>query len=176
MATIVADSRVSGRLDLDHLSHMACRDLDALYRQGSTPRNLNQLDGAPTARLLSARAVSETPVAPLLRWLAASPLFPWSGKHFHGGRRSGGEGSNLIRVGRQWTCLSFESRLSTSWLDGGDCIELDYRQRSPWWARRFRDELRELAPDLYLGATLLRWRRGQSLVLFWFALDTRSGR
>lgn len=37
-----------------------------------------------------------------------------------------------------------------SWLDGKDCIVLDYSETS-LFARKIRDEIREVAPHLYLG-------------------------
>jgi hypothetical protein len=42
-----------------------------------------------------------------------------------------------------------------SWFDGADCIVLDYSQRSIV-ARWVRDEIRRVAPGLYLGLVYLR--------------------
>lgn len=44
----------------------------------------------------------------------------------------------------------------SSWLDGKECIVLDYSHTS-LIARRIRDEIREIAPDLYLG--VVYWDR-----------------
>jgi hypothetical protein len=41
-----------------------------------------------------------------------------------------------------------------SWFDGGDCIVLDYSKRS-LVARFVRDEIRKVAPGLYLGLVYL---------------------
>jgi hypothetical protein len=41
-----------------------------------------------------------------------------------------------------------------SWFDGGDCIVLDYSKRS-LIARWVRDEIRKVAPGLYLGLVYL---------------------
>lgn len=41
-----------------------------------------------------------------------------------------------------------------SWFDGGDCIVLDYSKRS-LVARWVRDEIRKVAPGLYLGLVYL---------------------
>jgi hypothetical protein len=41
-----------------------------------------------------------------------------------------------------------------SWFDGGDCIVLDYSKRS-FVARWVRDEIRRVAPGLYLGLVYL---------------------
>ena len=52
-----------------------------------------------------------------------------------------------------------------SWIDGRDCIVLDYSQTSVV-AHWIRDEIREVAPDLYLG--IVFWDRRKILN---FALD-----
>lgn len=41
-----------------------------------------------------------------------------------------------------------------SWFDGGDCIVLDYSKRS-FVAKWVRDEIRRVAPGLYLGLVYL---------------------
>lgn len=45
-----------------------------------------------------------------------------------------------------------------SWHDGKDCIVLDYMKRS-LVARYIRDEIRRVAPGLYLGLVFVRGRR-----------------
>jgi hypothetical protein len=45
-----------------------------------------------------------------------------------------------------------------SWFDGGDCIVLDYSNRS-LLARWVRDEIRRVAPGLYLGLAYLGRKR-----------------
>jgi hypothetical protein len=52
-----------------------------------------------------------------------------------------------------------------SWFDGRECIVLDYSKRS-LVAKRVRDEIREVAPGLYLG--LVFWG---STKLFYFTLQ-----
>jgi hypothetical protein len=42
-----------------------------------------------------------------------------------------------------------------SWLDGADCVVLDY-SRTSLVARWIRDEIREVAPDTYLGLVFVR--------------------
>jgi hypothetical protein len=41
-----------------------------------------------------------------------------------------------------------------SWFDGADCIVLDYSKRS-FFAKLVRDEIRRVAPGLYLGVVYL---------------------
>jgi len=45
-----------------------------------------------------------------------------------------------------------------SWFDGADCIVLDYSKRS-LLARFVRDEIRRVAPGLYLGLVYLGKKR-----------------
>jgi hypothetical protein len=55
-----------------------------------------------------------------------------------------------------------------SWVDGADCVLLDY-SRTSFVARMVRDELRLVAPGLYLGV-IWTWRRRVG----WFTLRSPS--
>jgi hypothetical protein len=55
--------------------------------------------------------------------------------------------------------------LAPSWIDGKDCVVLDYSQTSVV-AHWIRDEIRQVAPNLYLGVVF--WERRKILN---FALD-----
>ena len=57
-----------------------------------------------------------------------------------------------------------------SWYDGEPCIVLDYSKTS-FAARKIRDEIREIAPGVFLG--LVFWGRRHVLD---FALDFRRRR
>ncbi len=58
-----------------------------------------------------------------------------------------------------------------SWVDGGDCIVLDYSKKS-LVARWVRDEIRLVGPDHFLGVVWLRHRRVAAFSLrFARALD-----
>ena len=46
----------------------------------------------------------------------------------------------------------------TSWFDQKECIVLDY-SRTSFVARKIRDEIREVAPGLYLG--IVFWGRAK---------------
>lgn len=56
--------------------------------------------------------------------------------------------------------------LDASWVDGRPCVLIDY-SRTSLVARWVRDEIRLVAPQLYLGVVWLRRRR-----VGWFALRT----
>jgi len=58
--------------------------------------------------------------------------------------------------------------LAPSWIDGKDCVVLDYSKRSVV-AHWIRDEIREVSPGLYLGVVF--WERRKILN---FALRFRS--
>jgi hypothetical protein len=51
------------------------------------------------------------------------------------------------------------------------CIVLDYEQpENPWPVRQIHDELREVAPGLFLGPAM--WRtKNQPVLLFFFGAD-----
>lgn len=72
--------------------------------------------------------------------------FAWQGKSFNAER---GVLTNRISV------LGFNAIVATvykdkSWLDGKECIVLDYSQTS-MLAKWIRDEIRQIGPNLYLG-------------------------
>src|SRR5260370_13526113 len=79
-------------------------------------------------------------VAWFVRW------FLWQGKVFHADE---GWLSNRISA---FSCQGVKAqvRKDKSWLDGKECIVLDYSQTS-FVARMIRNEIREIAPRLYLG-------------------------
>jgi len=60
-----------------------------------------------------------------------------------------------------------------SWYDGKRSIIIDYTG-SWWYAARYRDEFREVAPGIYLGLTYER-RCPQPELKVFFALDARCG-
>ncbi len=60
-----------------------------------------------------------------------------------------------------------------SWIDGRPSVIMDYSETSRVWAD-VRDELREVAPGLYLGAMFRRRCPGPRFVMF-FALETAKG-
>ena len=61
-----------------------------------------------------------------------------------------------------------------SWLDGGPSTIFDYYDRSKI-AARYRDEVREVSPGIYLG--IMHKRDGACPKLAaWFALDARCGK
>jgi hypothetical protein len=169
-------SPVAAELTLDTLARRSYTALEALYRAAPTPRSMHAVDGAPKGRMLAVRFIDGAPVAALLRAFAASPAFVWDGKTFSA--RSDGEGAGINRIripgalGRQ-DLFPFETRFAASAVDGAPALVLDYDlPRNPPWIRKVHDEIREVAPGLFLGPAMWKTASGPKTVL-WFALDTR---
>ncbi len=87
-------------------------------------------------------------------------LFVWRGKNFY---TDGTMLSNRITA-LELSVIRAKVSLGRSWVDNKDCIVLDY-SRTSFLARGVRDEIRLVAPDLYLGVIWL-WRRR----IGWFTL------
>jgi hypothetical protein len=89
----------------------------------------------------------------------------WQGKDFDGG---GG-----TAVNRFFGIKAVRGRLyqGTSWLDGRPSLVLDYQDTSLVY-RRYRDEIREVAPGLYLGAMFSR-TQPQPTFTRYFAFEAR---
>lgn len=161
---------------LDGLAGRSLDELEALYRAAAVSRTLRAADGALTGRMLSVRGIPAPLAAPLRRW-AASPSFVWEGKTFRSADDARGTGVNRVAVpgvlGRQ-ELFPFETSFGPSELDGRPALILDYDLAvNPGYIRRIHDEIREVAPGLFLGPAMWKGARGKALVL-WFALDARS--
>jgi hypothetical protein len=158
--------------DLDSLSRLDVLDLGALYAQGTLPPRLGVLEGHPRGRMLSVRALDHGVPGRLLRSIAGAAAFPWGGKSFEGdGER--GAGVNRVHLFGRHRLFPFVTRVRPSVIDGDPCIALDYDlPDNPGVIRSIHDEIREVAPGLFLGPAMWKTRGGPKLVL-WFALDTR---
>ncbi|HEX6836912.1 MAG TPA: hypothetical protein VF334_10095 [Polyangia bacterium] len=172
----VESSTAASELDLDSLARRSYAALETLYRAAPTPRSMHAVDGAPKGRMLAVRFIDGAPVAALLRAFAASPAFVWDGKTFHADSDDEGAGINRIRIpgalGRQ-DLFPFHTRFGASAVDGAPALILDYDlPKNPPWIRKVHDEIREVAPGLFLGPAMWRSASGPRTVL-WFALDTR---
>src|SRR5215471_21660969 len=73
-------------------------------------------------------------------------LFAWQGKTFDGKR--GVLTNRILPLGLN--AIVAEVYKDKSWLDGKECIVLDYSKTS-LVAHWIRDEIRQIGPDLYLG-------------------------
>jgi len=164
-------------MTLDDLSAMSYSDLDALYRTGSVPEDFSVLDTKPKGRMLAVRGVSDTPASFLLNTFAKSRLFPWDGKTLASEKAGSGDGINRIKLGVNMNWFPFKTRIVKSVIDGEDTIYLDYEQPgNPKLITKIRDELREVAPGLFLGPAM--WKTGEdtATTMLWFALDANQPR
>lgn len=144
-------------LDLNSLRGMSFKELEALYRTGKRPSAISDLDGDAQGAMLAWRSLGRSPLAWLLRVFGSSSAFPWEGKSFQSQSNDLGEGINRINLlgKRQW--FPFGTRFTASFLDGKPTFVLDYdRPGNPPFIRQIVDEVREVAPGLYLGPAALK--------------------
>lgn len=155
-----------GPRSLDDLAALEPAALADLYRSAVTP-TLAALDGDLVGRMLA------VPVLPrwmfgLLRRFAAWTSFPWRGKSFTSRDAVTGDGINRVfsdRNPRRW--FRFQTFLAPSRAGAFDAFQLDYdNPDNPGLIRAIKDEVRQVAPGLYLGLAFLTWRKRPRLILY----------
>lgn len=155
------------------LDDLAAMDLDALadlYARGSTPARMSALDGDRIGRMLRVRRTG--PIARPLARFAASAGFPWGGKSFRATGDATGTGINRVRLWGRHRLFPFATFVGTSVLDGRPAIVLDYDQpENPDAIRHIHDEVREVAPGLFLGPACWKVEKGTPALVLWFALS-----
>ena len=153
-------------LDLAALRRMSYAELDELYRSAKRPDFISDLNGHARGAMLAWRRPRTGPIAWWLRVFGASTSFPWEGKSFDG---TSDEGTGINRVNffgkRKW--FPFKTRFDKSFLDAKPTFVLDYSgPANPPLIRSIVDEIREVAPGLYLGPAALNFRGRPRPVLF----------
>jgi hypothetical protein len=141
-----------GVLDERALQRMDNRELDLLFRSGSA-RDVPH-GRLPGTGLLFPGTPACGPLASLVH------LVVWQGKETE---PSGRSLQNLIGPLRTRTIRALLSH-DRSWVDDEECVLIDY-SRTSFVARMVRDEVRLVAPGLYLGVVWLGKRR-----VGWFTL------
>src|SRR3954465_211543 len=124
------------------LSALSTPDLDEVYALATaTHRPTGQ--GAGTALVATATPIGR-PLSALIR------MGLWKGKQF------ADDGTSLTNIVSPFGVrgVKAEGTLGNSWLDDRPCVVLDYSQTSTV-ARWVRDEIREVAPGLYLGVVFV---------------------
>lgn len=145
-------------VSLDDLNSMTQAELDDLYR-ASAAGEIPDGDTSGTGIVLPGTWF-ERVIARIIRW------FVWQGKVFDA---KGGALINKVSVaGVQ--AIRAKVYKDPSWLDGKECIVIDYSKTS-FVAKKVRDEIREVAPGLYLGKVY--WGKAR---LIDFALVSRRQR
>ena len=136
----------AARWEVSRLLRMTQAELDRLFREGE-PDPIP--DGRADGTLIVAPGTAlSPPIAELVRLLA------WQGKIFDAKR--GVLKNRVLPFGL--SAVVARVRQEASWLDGKDCIVLDYA-RTSLLARSIRDEIRLIGPGQYLGKAY--WRKAR---------------
>ena len=124
------------------ISQMTPEQVDALFRDGE----VGQIpDGKADG---TAIVWPGSPMEPLVERLVQA--LAWQGKIVHA--RTHDLKNRILPLGVP--AIAADVYCGRSWFDGSDCIVLDYSKRS-FVARWVRDEIRRVAPGLYLGLVFL---------------------
>ena len=137
-------------------SQMSPAELDAIYRQGVSV-------AIPEGRIRGTAILS--PGTRRTRALSRGARLMWQGKVFEPGQSSAVNRFFGMRVVRA------QVYQGPSWLDGQPSLVLDYSQTSLVYANN-RDEIRQVAPGLFLGLMYDRTTSPPGLVMY-FALESR---
>lgn len=140
----------------DSLVRMSSAELDALYRSagpGNTPRG--PVRGIPIVTPGSASGPAASKAARLV----------WQGKVFND------DGVSAVNRFFGIRAVRGHVYLAPSWLDGQSSLILDYQGTSLIY-NRYRDEIREVAPGLYLGVMFARTEPGPRFTRY-FAFESR---
>ena len=157
--------RGAGVLTLDDLAALGPDELMALYREARTP-SLEELDGKLTGRMLAVPRLQKAQVSALVAKFARSAVFPWQGKTFQHETAEHGHGVNRL-LGERVTWFRFHTYVGPSHAGDFDAVHLDYsHDGNPPVVRKVKDEVREVAPGLYLGLAYLAMRDGEHLGCF----------
>jgi hypothetical protein len=143
-------------LDAKQLLEMSQQQLDALFSAhdaGPIPDG----EGKGIAIIAPGTSFSE-PIAKLIN------IFAWQGKVFDA--KAGVLRNHILLLGL--TAIIARIYKGPSWLDGKECIVLDYSETS-LVASHIRDEIRLIEPSFYLGKVY--WDKAR---LIDFCLDFRT--
>ncbi len=163
----------ASRLTLEDLAKKDDAELARLYAGGRVPDHLRALDGDLRGRMLAVKMLDRGPIARGLASFSGSRKFPWAGKSFTSDDATHGKGINRIRLWGRHRLFPFETSIGKSVIDGAPAVVLDYDLvDNPAAIRAVHDEVREVAPGLFLGPACIKRRNGPPFVALWFALDT----
>ena len=158
---------------LDAITGLGSAELERRFRAAPRPTqgDFDRLSGDLVLRGLA------LPGGSVSRLIAARPDFFWSGKSFRRVEKGVTYGHNFFTVLGGARALPFVATIGPSAFDGAPSVHIDYgdpRVRGPRYARGLYDELREIAPGLWLGPGRLRLG-GRLVTLCWFAVDDTIG-
>jgi hypothetical protein len=143
-------------VNLDQLLGMSAAELETVYRKGASV-------AIPEGRIRGTAILA--PGTRRTRALSRGARLMWQGKVFEPGQTSAVNrffGMRLVRA---------QVYQGSSWLDGQPSLILDYIQTSRVYENN-RDEIRQVAPGLFLGLMYDRTTSPPGLVMY-FALESR---
>ena len=133
-------------ITVTEISRMSADEVDQLFRDGEVGQIPDgQADGVAIVRPGSS---AEGLMERLVRGIA------WQGKVVNA--RKGTLKNRILPLGTR--AIAADVYRGQSWFDGKECIVLDYSKRSIV-ASYVRDEIRRVAPGLYLGLVYLKRTR-----------------
>ena len=153
---------MSAITDPEEFLTLSSEQLDEIFRNtpaGTVPNG----EGEGTAIIAPGTAVSDT----IARFVH---LFSWKGKVFTPDPVDPQRATlknRLLLLGTK--AIIAQVYRSESWLDGKECIVLDYSQTSVV-AQWIRDEIREVSPGVYLGVVYWGKEKPDAHKLIHFAL------
>ena len=138
------------------LQELTTTELDALYRKaGPGARPKGRVHGLPIV-------APGTPMGPRM---SRAARVVWQGKVFSD------DGASAVNRFFGAQVVRGNVYPGKSWLDGRPSLILDYQGTSLVYGR-YRDEIRQIAPGLYLGVMFTRTSRGAEFNKY-FAFETR---
>jgi len=154
-----------GPTTLNDLSALSAGELMQLYRAAKTPA-IEDLDGRLKGRMLAVPLIKGRLVQGFVKHFAVDGPMPWQGKTFRSLGKQRGEGVNRL-FGNRASWYRFETAIGPSRAGDFDALQLDYDlEDNPPFIRPIKDELREVAPGLWLGLAYMRFGGRNRLGLF----------
>lgn len=176
MALDVVESTIEAdhSLTAEDLRLLTTAELMDLFLKGHTPETLEAIEGDPRGVGIGMHMMAGSWFDRWLRKRVAKDRFVWHGKSFRMKSVTEGWGFNRVGRGPLVAIFPFKTSIGPSVIDDKRSVIVDYNvPRNPWWERLTWDELREVAPGIYLGMTTLRLF-GRYKVALWFAVDTTA--
>jgi len=158
---------------LDDLAKLDASELREIYGHGTVPESLAVLDGDLVGRMLAVRKLDRGGSLRGIATFSRSKAFPWEGKSFRHDNETTGTGINRVKLpGGTRKLFPFATRVGASIVDDRDTVILNYDQpENPKAIRLIHDEIREVAPKLFLGPAAFVRKFGRPTIVLWFALD-----
>jgi len=174
MATSIANEQSFPRTQhgtvrtVDELLALDVGTLERMYREARTP-SIGDLSGDLIGRMLPSPAANAA-VTWLMRTLASQRWFPWKGKTFAPRDVHAGEGWNRVFTDKNlW--FRFTTSIGPSRAGNFDALHLNYdHPENPFFIRAIQDEVRAVAPGLWLGQAWVVVR-GRPWLALYFALQ-----